>query len=553
MTSQQSTTIQANRPVDGERSEWSRTLLIVLLVFAVVHVVLAWLGRDPGIGWGEDDAQYLSLARDLTHFSYHERWDIAAPFHARYPPVFPLLLALVGLPTGWNVQVMLFFTAVSSAATMVIFADAIRRKFGTQIAVLVALLLTFNLTWLLDAGVLMSEVPFKFFLACALWSLSREDEGTRFAVLAGASVILASLTRTAGLAFVGALVVYWLWQRRFRWVFVFCIASALTVGAWFAWSAYAPDAQSHRLYVADIKALGDTTPSAARPSRSFAEVLVHRIATRLELFGTVMVPFVLGFRTVGGTIVDNVAWLVFFLITASIGFVVMMRRWLAGAAILASYVALLVLWTWAVERFLSPVTPLLYVAMLSGAIWLTRRYIPRRATTVFVVLAVLLTIGPVSMSLAFVKSREGCDRAHTTTSPGCFSDDDRLYLQMAAWVRDSIPPNAVLMANKDAAFYTHSGHRVINQLRALEEDSLTIIPYLRQRGVDYVVIGPVGMRILEHSQLLAKACKDLILVKEFPKASSILRVRREHEASDGGKACRALEPWTHLKRRGADE
>ncbi|MEO7963457.1 MAG: glycosyltransferase family 39 protein [Gemmatimonadaceae bacterium] len=237
---------------ESQAGELSRSARCMILALALLHLVLAWLGRNAGIGWGEDDAQYFNLARDLTRFSYHERWDIAAPFHARYPPLFPLLLAVVGVPSGWNIDVMLFFVALMSAVTIVILADAVRRRFGIEVALVVALLLTVNPMWLQDAGVLMSEALFKFFLAIALWGIARDDKDWRCATLAGAAVIAAALTRTAGISLVVGIVAYWLWRRRFRWVATFVVVAGLTLGAWTAISVFAPDAQNHRLYVSDI-------------------------------------------------------------------------------------------------------------------------------------------------------------------------------------------------------------------------------------------------------------------------------------------------------------
>ncbi|MEO7964208.1 MAG: hypothetical protein ABIT38_09915, partial [Gemmatimonadaceae bacterium] len=263
--------------------------------------------------------------------------------------------------------------------------------------------------------------------------------------------------------------------------------------------------------------------------------------------GTVMIPFVLAFRTVAGTIIDNVAWLALLSVTGVIGFFVLCKRWLGSAAILASYLALVVLWTWAVERFLTPVAPLLYLTMLMGAVGIAERFAPRWRRATLLGTGALLVLGPLFESSALIGARVSCDRQHPDVSPGCYTEDERIFLQIAEWVRDSTPPNAVVMTNKDAAFFTHSDRLVINQFRALEEDSASIIPYLRKRGVSYVVVGPIGVRIINHGHLLAKACRDLVVVREFPKASSVLRVRGADEEYDSRNACQALEPWTRLK------
>ena len=53
------------------------------LAMALVHLGLAWLMRTPGLGWGEDDAAFLLLSRELQSFQYTETQDVLAPIHAR--------------------------------------------------------------------------------------------------------------------------------------------------------------------------------------------------------------------------------------------------------------------------------------------------------------------------------------------------------------------------------------------------------------------------------------------------------------------------------------
>lgn len=520
--------------------------MIAVVAVALIHLALAWMGRSPGLGWGEDDSQYYNLARDLSHFSYRERWDIAAPFHARYPPLFPLLLAVVGVPARWNVDAMLLFVALCSTASLVVFFDAARRKVGVQVAFLATVVLAVNPMALQDAGFLMSEATFKLFLSISLWGLAREDEGDRFAVIAGAGMIASALTRSAGIVFLGGLFLYWLLSRRLRWATWLAVASSLTVGVWNVWSLTAPDPQNHRLYTADITQF----ESGAEQRDKLLRVplsMARRIPERVHRLSTVLIPTVLAFRTVAGTVADNVAWLVLLVVTGIAGAVQLARRWTGAVAVHAAYLLLVVTWIWSVGRFLTPVSPLLVLAMLTGTAWLAQRLAPRWRTGAVMAMTALLLLGPVPDSLRAVAERLGCDRAHPASSDRCFPESSRVFLDMAAWVRDSTPADAIVMTNKDAAFFTHSGRRVVNQLRALEEDSATIIPFLRSRGVTYAIVGPVGVRLRAHSQLLARACDDLILVKEFRQASAVLRVREMDEPSDGGASCRALAPWMSLK------
>ena len=320
------------------------------------------------------------------------------------------------------------------------------------------------------------------------------------------------------------------------------------MGVWSVWSLTAPDPQNHRLYTADITQF---EPGAAQRDKLLRVPLsmVRRIPERLNRLSTVLIPTVLAFRTVAGTVADNVAWLVVLAVTGIAGLVQLARRWTGAVVVYACYLLLVVTWIWAVGRFLTPVSPILILAMLTGTAWLAHRFAPRWRTGALVAMTALLLLGPIPDSMRAVAERRRCDRAKPASSESCFPKSSRVFLDIAAWVRDSTPTDAIVMTNKDAAFFTHSGRRVVNQLRALEEDSATIIPFLRSRGVTHAVVGPVGVRLRAHSQLLARACRDLVLVKKFPQASAVLRVRQVDEPSDGGASCRALAPWMSLKPR----
>ncbi|MBK9407233.1 MAG: glycosyltransferase family 39 protein [Gemmatimonadetes bacterium] len=197
----------------GTRYEWAPK---VALVVALAHAVAAWSLRAPGFAWGEDDAAYLLLAQELRHFSYREVQDVLAPMHARFPPLFPVLLAIVGAPFGDNLDVLIAFVALCSAGALLLFYDGTRRVLGDTVALPAALLLAINPAMLWMGGNLMAEAPFVLLTMLALWALAREDESPRFALLAGIAVYLAALTRTAGVVFVVAIFGYWVARKRYR-------------------------------------------------------------------------------------------------------------------------------------------------------------------------------------------------------------------------------------------------------------------------------------------------------------------------------------------------
>lgn len=517
---------------------------MALAAIALCHVVLAWVMRAPGIAWGEDDAAYLQLAEQLRHFSYREVHDIAAPIHARFPPGYPFLIAVMGWPFGDRLDWLLALNVAFTVCAIVLLYLTARRFLSDTLALVIATLFALNPMTLWDSGNLMSEASFKVLLMLALWALAHEDRGERYAVLATVSLLAAALTRTAGVVFLPALFAYWIMRRQYRRAGILVLASAVTVGAWLAFTFAAPDAADRRLYASD---LGIDGPRRARVAILWD--ILQRLPTRVQRLSTNLVPSVLAFPIIPGTRIDNGMWLVVMLVSLTAGLATLLRRWTAAALMLLSYGAMLLVWRYALARFLAPIVPLMYVAMIAGGDAVAVRLVPRRRGAAVAMLAALLLVGVGAANVPRLRAAAACDRANPVESDGCWDPYYRAYLRAARWVRDSIPPDAVFFVNKERAFYQHARRRTINQDRTLRESPSTLATYLRERGAHYAVAAPVGLREDEHYYLLAHACHDFVLVRSFAEDTFVLRLRAPSDPPGDDSACQALSPY--LARRPA--
>ena len=516
---------------NGDRVMGMSRATALAIGIALVHAVLAWVIRSPGLAWGEDDAAFLLLARDLQSFHYRELQDVLTPVQARFPPMFPAMLAVVGKISGNRLDVLLAFVGLCSTAGLLFFFDAARRTIGEEIALVATALYAVNPTALADAGNLMSEAPFKLLVALALWGAVRETEGPRYAIVAGAATIFAALTRTAGVVFIPALMLYWLLKRRYRWAIWLAVAS-LPVVAWLAFSFNAPDASDRRLYVADIKGRDiDPGQQAVQPLRW--------LVPRARQYLTDIVPWTLAVPTIRGTPVDNVIWLATAFVCGGVGLIAFARRWRLAALFMLSYGALLTLWRFSFDRLVHPVVPLMLLMLLTGVAVIGKRFFPRYARWAVLGAGAVLMFGAMRRTVPEVSRLLACDRSVPEQSPSCWALPDRELLTLAHWVRDSTPADAVFLVPKERAFFVHSGRKSINQDRALREDSLTIAPYLRSRGVQYTVLAPVGVRIRRHNELIKSACRDFELVKRFSNRTMLFRLLPATAPVDSASACAA--------------
>jgi len=510
----------------------------VVLAIVVAHLAGAWYMRIAGFGWGEDDAGYLQLAQELRHFSYRDVQDVLAPMHARFPPGFPLLLALVGPLVGDNVDALIGVVALCSAGSIFLLYAAARTRVGDEIAVLCALLYAINPITLQYAGILMAEAPFRLLVTIALWALTREDDSPWFAVLAGGATCAAALTRSAGVVFIVALMAYWVTRRRYKHAMLLGVAAACTVGAWLAYTFSAPDPETRRLYVADLGA------GAQRPDRpGMIEEMVRRLVPRTRLYLQRFLPSTLAFPTIPRTPIDNVLWSAALVVFGTSGLVALWRRWRAATFFVLAYIALLAVWRWALQRFIDPIIPLLLLVLLAGASFLTQRARGTVRRSVIGALALLLTVGALQRVAPYYRRYAACDRAHPSESATCWPDAERDYLRLARWVRDSTPAGSIFFVSKERSFFMHTARKSINQDRGLQEDSLSLAPYLRSRGVAYTVVTPVGVRSQMHNALLATACRDLALVHEFAPTTFLLRVRAVDEPTGADDSCARIRQF----------
>jgi len=218
------------------------------------RVALAILGLGVGIAAGvflwqpgldslyDDSVSYLVLAQWLSPWHAIDPAVAAAAPLEKYPPVFPLLLALTGGAYDWRIAHLVI--AACFATTVVLLALHAARMTRSR-ALGIACAVVFALTpgaWLIAKGIL-SEYPFMALsLGVLLWHARSEDATPSRRDAAILALLLAStlLTRTIGVSLCAALVVAEIlrWRRnpdatRLRRIGAAVAASLAALAAWY--------------------------------------------------------------------------------------------------------------------------------------------------------------------------------------------------------------------------------------------------------------------------------------------------------------------------------
>ena len=228
---------EAAQPTRHDRLE-KATVVVVFLLIGAIYLALVprvWFLRP-------DSAVYVGLARSLAR---GEGYTFNLAPYGKYPPVFPLMLALVYATLGQHTWAMQLLVALCGVGALVATYALVRPRAGRWPA-LAVVLLTATCTWFCGHSVLylLSGIPYAFFSLAALWLAERELRSARFWVLRWLVVAVlatvATYTHLSGVALVPALALGILVgraparTRRERWLAAAVVAGicSLAAGYW---------------------------------------------------------------------------------------------------------------------------------------------------------------------------------------------------------------------------------------------------------------------------------------------------------------------------------
>ena len=217
---------------------WHTLLLVALAALGMVLVLLRNHPYGPGLHW--DAVNFIGTARNLLA---GEGWrQFNGPLYAVYAPLYPALLALSGLLSGFDPRDLAGpLNALLFGLTVFTFGHWLRERIKSRwLALWGGLALACSLPLTAIFATAMSEPPFIFFVTLALFSMDRFRRCAQAAALIGAALFtaLACLTRYAGIAFLMTLLLFLLLQpgrrlrERIKHGALFLLTAGLPLGPW---------------------------------------------------------------------------------------------------------------------------------------------------------------------------------------------------------------------------------------------------------------------------------------------------------------------------------
>jgi len=426
--------------------------LIVLTAGLVLFCQASTMTDQLG-SLGGDNACYLLLADAIRSGQGYADIDRPGrPRHTFYPPIFPLMLAPLRAlePDGYRMAHAL--VVVSSLASVIAVFFLFRPQFGTAWALLSAVLTAFLPVLARCLLPILSELPFA---ALTLWSLVCWDRHERRggevgAPLIGACALAAAafLTRTAGVALLGAIVLAaaWRWPLRRggpssfgKQGLALVVSLALlipVVAGWSLWTRHG--SASHSGYLEQLMARDPYDPSKGQMDLA---AFAHRAGERLLLYGK-HVPdvFLEGFGL--GPIL-GILGRVLLAGLFGLGLFHGLRRPRLWMLYLVLYLAMVLVWPWKGERFLLPVVPLITGVLIAGGValqGLLAWFLPRSvATGLATAPIVVLLLGCVPGWVKFYRITSESLDYH---APSAFSTslDFSGYYEVHSWLAKGLDP-----------------------------------------------------------------------------------------------------------------
>ena len=414
----------------------------------------------PAAGTFHDDGIYAVTAQALATGRGYRIVSLPSQMpQTKYPLLFPALLAVVWrvFPRFPQNLIWLKLVPLGCALAWVAFSYRLLREKTGRLPVSLALTGLMALSpWVLFLGTaLLSETLFAALATGALVLFSRMERGRRgWGIVAGAAILAgaAFLTRTAGIAVIGAGAMTLLVRHRPRQALAVVLICAAICGPWIGWqlrqgnAASSYDAYYSQANYGDWNILSHFTP--AQKARILAQNCLGVLLAPAVLMGVPGTGWGSGVAILAGSLV-------------AAGFVRRLSwRPQATEILVLLYGGLVVCWAWPPSRFLAPLLPLLLLYGYEGARALCRALpIPARQARVALAAVALLCAVQGAWTLAVMAAAARDTGA--VPVPNAPEDDWHEMAGLLAWLNRNTPPDAVLMGNLDPALYLYTGRKSV--------------------------------------------------------------------------------------------
>jgi 4-amino-4-deoxy-L-arabinose transferase-like glycosyltransferase len=430
-----------------------------------------------------DDGIYVTTAKSLAEGQGYRIISLPyEPAQTKYPPLYPLLLSLIWRASHFpeNLAAMMWLSVAATVGFLVLSYHYLHKHGYASAwqALFVVGLAAVNWRTMILATSIYSEMVYA---ALSVWALHlaedyRQEKGrAKDGLILGIVLGLTFLTRTSGVALIGAVGIYYFIKKDWKRALLPVGVAGTFVAGWVVWCAVnktAAEGVNVAYYTSYLGHLSEVVRDLQAQNHSSALAVFLNIAVENFIAGILIsVPLICsganyswipGFN--GGWLVTALVFTFFTFILIVAGFI---RQASEGVRLLHIYViscfGLYLFWLPDVsyDRFLMPLLPFLllfFVRELTVLGSKARRELRRNTTavgklsatfiglTLFAVAGVILYNYSFGIYQSFVALRKSASRA---------AED----AQAIAWINANTQASDALVCYRDPMYFLYTGHR----------------------------------------------------------------------------------------------
>jgi hypothetical protein len=455
----------------------------ILAIFVIISTFLGFLRFNSlQLGTSYDDAHYIILAESLSSGQGYELINFPSPQIERaFPPGWPILLTPFTFLFPGNYAVLKVLSLALWLASIFLIHKIFSRRIESPYLKIIAGLAALNPLLVGTSVTVMSESAYLFFSLLALnvfdiWNSKADDKSDWLIVLVALLALYTQLIRTVGIALAIALVVYFLFVRRFREAGITAgvfIAGAL-LQAWInlrnGGSVISSGYEAQVFKGSILEKLGQMGSNGlGYLNETLASSLIPIFGSRVT---SVLGNYGLGFLPALVNII--------ILLLIVVGAIQSIRKFGMFDLYFAIYLlGVLAFWNPKVgsvkARFLIPIIPFLYFYLMQGILWAREKVTRNRINYGRSIEAVI--VGFIVLALLVRNLQDWQSpimNQMTDISIG------------TSWVAENAPRDAIVMVNEPVPAYVHVQRKTIGYPKADRD----LVSYLNNQGIDYIVVSP---------------------------------------------------------------
>ncbi len=463
---------------------------------------------DANLSLTGDNAQFINLGRSLAGgYGLSETIEGEPIPHTKYPFGFPLLLAITDILFPGNLIALKGLVVVLYAISIPLTYLLIRRFAASPMALGVSALCLASPLLLDYSHQVMSEIPFLLFSLIALLLLHRAHNGSStkdtkdtkgekaflfricyllrgvvgFACACPSWILLAIIAisaayyiRSAGIILIGTGIIFFALHKKWKEAGLIAIGSVLLALPW----QIRNTSLGGTPYIEQLLSINPYRPEEG--ALTFA-TLIERILANLELYGIQIIPhiFLPSFINTNYFVGIVFSGLLLYALIAGL-----IKRHLL-IIYLTCYLGLYILWPdmWSDTRFLIPVIPILFYAILTSIdelLQLLARALKKTASRTGVVFFFLFLLG------SNIYETNNLAK-HIGQLPPQWNN----YFAAAEWIRDNTRPHVKISCRKPYLMNAIANRKATGYAWKAPDQ---VIADFEQKGIHIVVIDQLGFR-----------------------------------------------------------